>query len=272
MVKPSAKGFLVPNWCGVLVQVGGSPRAAAWVVAHAERLLTAIDPPAPLAISQQLPREGDGWRHWSMAHWGNKWDLQLDGEPQMASDAAAVWWEAPWEPPLAGLAQLADKFHEATIEVGFDEPGGDFAGLARFSGSASNPHDRIATWSLSAAESELLATLPLPYGLDPDDLEDEQRMDLIGEADFDPHATPSFADVSWDDGQGIASPQKQAAALADRLVNQGFEQMLSAACDTAITPGWGGAGIPHTRDAHPLRRHELHRLRRMVRRVARHYR
>ena len=67
----------MPNWCNNSIEIEGPVEkiAALWAAAQAEDsgLLQALRPmPAELS-------EGEAWYGWRVAHWGTKWDIDMQG-------------------------------------------------------------------------------------------------------------------------------------------------------------------------------------------------
>ena len=99
----------MPNWCSCKLTIRGSSQAI-------ERLID-----ANLSLGKLVPEpmpadENPDWYDWRVQNWGTKWDINLESGGY-DSDPEEGWldanYEAPWEPHIAGLANIVEQFKKA---------------------------------------------------------------------------------------------------------------------------------------------------------------
>ena len=120
----------MPNWCNnsIVIEGPADKIRALWAAATANEdqgLLNALTPmPADLAA------EGS-WYDWRVAHWGTKWDVDLDGLELVEEDGRARiegYADSAWGPPLEAFKAYAALNEDVSMELKYFEPGMDFIG------------------------------------------------------------------------------------------------------------------------------------------------
>lgn len=161
----------MPNWCSNTINLVG-PRdkiRAVWQEAQKEKsgLLNALIPmPEGLDITagrvgaddepeqielarreaENLERYGArNWYDWSVANWGTKWDVSLEGlEYEEDEDGnydnggkgpharISGWFDSAWAPPCAAMEAYANDNEDVTITLDYYESGMGFVGRAHY--------------------------------------------------------------------------------------------------------------------------------------------
>ena len=72
----------------------------------------------------------ESWYDWSIAHWGVKWDVGADDDPQdyePGGTEVILYFDSAWAPPIVGMEQLEKAGFE--VELYYWEPGMAFCGM-----------------------------------------------------------------------------------------------------------------------------------------------
>jgi hypothetical protein len=121
----------MPNWCNNSIEIEGPVEkiAALWAQAQSEgnALLNALCPmPAELL-------EGEAWYSWRVAHWGTKWDIDMQGlefvDNEQGRACITGWFDSAWSPPLDAFQTYALANEDVYLELKYFEPGMSFTGV-----------------------------------------------------------------------------------------------------------------------------------------------
>jgi hypothetical protein len=124
------EGYM-PNWCNNSIEIEGPVEkiAALWAQAQSEgnALLNALCPmPAELL-------EGEAWYGWRVAHWGTKWDIDMQGlefvDNEQGRARITGWFDSAWSPPLDAFQTYALANEDVYLELKYFEPGMSFTGV-----------------------------------------------------------------------------------------------------------------------------------------------
>jgi len=142
----------MPNWCNNSITIQGSTKtiSALWEAANSQGsgLLDAMVPmpvelrgttspdPQPGQANYKGPQpEIDGftnWYDWSVANWGVKWDIDMEGlDYEDNGDGTASitgHFESAWAPPIEAYNRFLDDMDGCSITADYHEPGMDFIG------------------------------------------------------------------------------------------------------------------------------------------------
>jgi hypothetical protein len=103
--------------------------AALWAQAQSEgnALLNALCPmPAELL-------EGEAWYGWRVAHWGTKWDIDMQGlefvDNEQGRACITGWFDSAWSPPVDAFQAYSNANPDVMMELKYFEPGMAFVGV-----------------------------------------------------------------------------------------------------------------------------------------------
>ena len=121
----------MPNWCNNSIEIEGPVEkiAALWAQAQSEdnALLNALCPmPAELL-------EGEAWYGWRVAHWGTKWDIDMQGleftDNEQGRACITGWFDSAWSPPVDAFQAYSNANPDVAMELKYFEPGMAFVGV-----------------------------------------------------------------------------------------------------------------------------------------------
>jgi Ferredoxin-like domain in Api92-like protein len=121
----------MPNWCSNSIEIEGPVEkiAALWAQAQSEdnALLNALCPmPAELL-------EGEAWYGWRVAHWGTKWDIDMQGleftDNEQGRACITGWFDSAWSPPVDAFQAYSNENPDVMMELKYFEPGMGFVGV-----------------------------------------------------------------------------------------------------------------------------------------------
>jgi hypothetical protein len=137
----------MPNWCNNNIEITGPADKilALWTAAQAEDggLLNAMVP-MPVELGDTKKGTGDelqtekydgftNWYDWSVARWGTKWDVDLEGiEYTDNGDGTASisgYFDSAWAPPIEAYNRFLEANEDCSLNASYYEMGCDFAGL-----------------------------------------------------------------------------------------------------------------------------------------------
>ena len=143
----------MPNWCSNNISIQGSTETikTLWDQANEENsgLLNAMRPmPKELRdTTSPTPQEGqpgykgpqpeiDGctnWYDWAIAHWGTKWEVDVDAleftDNGDGTSSIHGWFESAWAPPIQAYDSFLDDMDGVSLYATYEEGGMDFAGI-----------------------------------------------------------------------------------------------------------------------------------------------
>jgi hypothetical protein len=123
----------MPNWCSNSITITGPVEKiqALWTEAS-----TAGEHNALLNALCPMPKElleGEAWYGWRVAHWGTKWDIDMQGlEFEESSDGTAAitgWADSAWSPPVDAFQAYSNENPDVMMELKYFEPGMGFVGV-----------------------------------------------------------------------------------------------------------------------------------------------
>lgn len=182
----------MPNWCNNSITIQGSTKtiSALWEAANSEGsgLLDAMVPmpselrgttspdPQPGQANYKGPQpEIDGftnWYDWSVANWGVKWDIDVEGlDYEDNGDGTAQitgHFESAWSPPIEAYNRFLDDMDGCSITADYHEPGMDF--LGEYIDGDDNFYDGVGDLIRGGAmqDDEVLARLVEDYAIEED--------------------------------------------------------------------------------------------------------
>jgi hypothetical protein len=123
----------MPNWCNNSITITGPAEkiAALWTQAstagEGAALLNALRPmPAELL-------EGEAWYGWRVAHWGTKWDIDMQGlefvDNEQGRACITGWFDSAWSPPVDAFQAYSNANPDVMMELKYFEPGMAFVGV-----------------------------------------------------------------------------------------------------------------------------------------------
>jgi len=141
----------MPNWCDNSIEITGPANKirTLWQRSNTSNencgLLQQMVP-MPKELSSTVKGSGDenqtakydgftNWYDWSVARWGTKWDVSLEGleyEEDEANGTATIsgWFSSAWAPPINAMATYGEANPDVTIVLDYHEPGMAFVGRA----------------------------------------------------------------------------------------------------------------------------------------------
>jgi len=135
----------MPNWCNNSITIRGSKDTVEqlWKDAQTGGGLLSAMVPMPEQLRDTVKGSGDelqteqydgftNWYDWSVARWGTKWDISLEGlEFIDHGDGTAEitgWFDSAWSPPIEAYSRFCDDMDGVYLEAYYDEPGMCFVG------------------------------------------------------------------------------------------------------------------------------------------------
>ena len=67
------------------------------------------------------------WYEWCVAHWGTKWDVDVE-DGQETAEANIYHFLSAWSPPIEAMEEGSKRWPSLTFKLCFREPGMDFRG------------------------------------------------------------------------------------------------------------------------------------------------
>ena len=184
----------MPNWCNNSITIRGSKDTVEqlWKDAQTGGGLLSAMVPMPEQLKETVKGSGDenqtevydgftNWYDWSVARWGTKWDVSLEGLEFIDNgDGTAEitgWFDSAWAPPIGAYEHFADMMDNCDIQASYHEPGMGFAGF----------------WS-TADGDEYCENLREEY-----ELPEDERSDLYNRLDEEYNLSEQFAE--WDEDE-----------------------------------------------------------------------
>ena len=130
----------MPNWCNNSITITGPAHKlqAIWDLAQlgedqAGGFLQALCPMPAELINTTAPSTEANWYDWRVAHWGTKWDVDVDNMylEQLESGQAEITggFDSAWSPPVDALQAYAEANPDVSLEIKYFEPGMCFIGI-----------------------------------------------------------------------------------------------------------------------------------------------
>jgi hypothetical protein len=138
----------MPNWNSNTITIEGPAEKIQelWAAATAGEdsgLLNAMVP-MPVELRDTLKGTGDdaqtevydgftNWYDWSVARWGTKWDISMEGLELIPGDNGRAqitgWADSAWSPPMEAFQSYAAANEDVYLEIKYFEPGMSFVGI-----------------------------------------------------------------------------------------------------------------------------------------------
>ena len=135
----------MPNWCNNSITIKGSTETikTLWEDAQAAEGLLEAMVPMPKELRDTTKGSGDelqtevydgatNWYDWSVARWGTKWDVSLEGlEFTDNGDGTATiegYFDSAWSPPIDAYNTFCEDMDGVYLEAYYEEGGMCFAG------------------------------------------------------------------------------------------------------------------------------------------------
>lgn len=117
----------MPNWCNNKITIKGDEVRIAnlWSSMKNENNEFCLMGAMPIPET-----EDESSYEWRITNWGTKWPMDVTSVDKDDTEILIFGFTA-WSPPIE-LLEFISRNWEVDIEISFDEPGMDFAGVARF--------------------------------------------------------------------------------------------------------------------------------------------
>ena len=114
----------MPNWCSNVVYLSHKDKKKMAV------LLTELDKGEDNAqffnvLRKRPAKKEDDWYEWNLAHWGTKWDSNVNAYEDQ-DDNIWISFETAWSPPIALYEYLTKKGW--SVDAVYSEPGMQYCG------------------------------------------------------------------------------------------------------------------------------------------------